>query len=291
MPFVATGRYARELNAAVAVATEAAGAIVAVADAKTYAKDDGSPVTDADLAADRVIRAGLAARFPGDPILSEESADLSSRLSSERCWIVDPLDGTKQFVAGTDDYDVLIALVVSGRPVVAVSCNPPTGLICRAAAGEGAWVGKDDDWHPLRPQARDRAAAPATVTSIWYGAPASLPLLAGALARRRLPAPPVLETGFNPRYWAEGGQRVDAFIGWVPDGWMSGGEWDLVVTDLIVNEAGGVCTRLNGDLHRYNKPVARNSGGILLAGDPELHARLLETLAPELNDALAEHGV
>lgn len=277
-----TAPYAAELTAAIDVATGAAAAITAVAQAATYVKDDGSPVTDADLASDRIIRDGLAQRFPNEAILTEESADSAARLSTERCWIVDPLDGTKQFVAGTVDYDVLIALVVAGRPVVAVSCNPPTGLVCWAVAGRGAWVGGDDDWGPLRPPSQHPGEQPTIVTSVWYGAPDSVPLLTRALGRDGLAAPPVLDTGFNPRYWAEAGRRLDAFVGWVPEGWMSGGEWDLVVTDLIVNEAGGVCTRLGGERHRYNKPDARNSGGILLAADAELHARLLRLLKPEL---------
>ncbi len=281
MPMPEITAYADEAEIAVAAAVEAAVAIRDVAEAATYLKDDGSPVTDADLASDRIIRQRLTGCFPSDAILTEESGDSAERLASERCWIVDPLDGTKQFVAGTDDYDVLIALVVNGRPAVAASCNPPTGLVCFAVAGEGTWVGTGDGWQRLRFDPTSIEGKPRVVTSIWYGAPDSLPLLTHALGQDAINAPTVLETGFNPRYWASRERPFDAFLGWVPEGWMSGGEWDLVVTDLIVHEAGGVCTNLRGELHRYNKPVARNTGGIIIASDPALHARLLQALSAD----------
>lgn len=279
--------YTDDLELAIEIAREAAAAIRQTTTTSPQIKGDGTPVTDADFASDRVIRQMLKERAPSDAVLTEESDDSASRLSATRCWIVDPLDGTKQFVAGTGDYDVLIALVIDGRPVVALSCHPPTGLFCWAASGGGAWSGVDGDWRPLAPPPYADTAHPAVVTSVWYGAPECVPLVTAALAGDGIAPPVTLETGFNPRYWTEPDRRLDAFIGWVPDGWMAGGEWDLVVTDLIVNEAGGVCTRLDGELHRYNKPDARNTGGILIARDADLHARLLRTLEPALTRALA----
>jgi 3'-phosphoadenosine 5'-phosphosulfate (PAPS) 3'-phosphatase len=286
MTIPSAAAYAEEADAAVRTAVAAAVAIEEVAAASTRIKDDGSPVTDADLASDRIIRRHLANRFPSDAILTEESGDSDERLSSERCWIVDPLDGTKQFIAGTGNYDVLIALVVKGRPVVAVSCNPPSRLVCFAVAGEGAWAGRDGDWQPLRFAPSEHGSGPRIVTSIWYGAPDSLPLLGDRLGEIVRAAPTVLETGFNPRYWASSDRPFDAFVGWVPEGWMSGGEWDLVVADLIIHEAGGACTDLQGELHQYNKPVARNTGGIIIASDPALHERLVASLSSTGANAL-----
>lgn len=286
MPMPAITTYAEEAEIMVKATIEAAAAIRDVADAATYLKDDGSPVTDADLASDRIIRQRLTSRFPSDAILTEESGDSAARRSAERCWIVDPLDGTKQFVAGTGDYDVLIALVVNGRPVVSASCHPPTGLVCFAVVGRGAWVGTIGGWRQLRFDPGASIDTPRVVTSVWYGAPGSLPLLSYALERDAIAPPTILETGFNPRYWVSPERPFDAFLGWVPDGWMSGGEWDLVVTDLIVHEAGGTCTNLRGELHRYNKPVARNTGGIIIASDPDLHARLVQTLSADVANSI-----
>lgn len=253
-------------------------------------KADGSPVTAADLASDASIRAVLGDAFPEDAILTEEGADDPARLASRRVWIVDPLDGTKQFVARTGDFDVLVALVLDGLPVVAAAHHPPSGRTVSAVAGHGAWA-DDGPGTPRRPL-RFAPAPPATplrvVTSIWYGAPTSLPTLARVAARGGFPPPPTLDTGFAPRYWATPtgdtdptDRPFDAFLGWVPSGWMAGGEWDLVVTDLIVREAGGVCTDLWGRAHRYNKPTARNVGGMVIASDPASHDRLLVAVAPD----------
>jgi fructose-1,6-bisphosphatase/inositol monophosphatase family enzyme len=95
---------------------------------------DGSPVTSADLAAAAAIRATLREAFPGDAILTEEGID-GARLSSRRCWIGDPLDGTSHFIAGSDDFDTFVALAVDGVPAVAVTLQPTTDLIVREAGG------------------------------------------------------------------------------------------------------------------------------------------------------------
>ena len=111
--------------------------------AATYAKGDGSPVTDADLAADRAIREVLNDRFPDDAILSEEGQDDEGRLSVSRCWIVDPIDGTEQFIQRTGEFDVLVALVEDGRPVVAAGYQPTTRLLLAATRRGGAWMRRD----------------------------------------------------------------------------------------------------------------------------------------------------
>jgi fructose-1,6-bisphosphatase/inositol monophosphatase family enzyme len=94
---VETGTYARELEIAVSTALEAGAAVrefYETASAATYTKGDGSPVTDADLASDRIIRRRIGEAFPDDAMLTEEGADEASRLTNPRCWVVDPIDGT-----------------------------------------------------------------------------------------------------------------------------------------------------------------------------------------------------
>jgi len=275
----------QELETAVEAAREA-GAIIKRfydrVDAALYTKSDGSPVTDADLAADAAIRAVLRERFPGDALLTEESGDDLARLSAERCWIVDPLDGTDQFVARTGQFDVFIALIVAGRPVVGVALHPPSGLICLAAAGVGAWVEREGRREPLVFAPVERGMPVRLVTSVWYGVPDSLPAL--TRVNEELGGegePPIIRTGLNPRDWLKEHRTHDALAGLVP-GVMSGGEWDLAAPDLIVNEAGGVYTDARGTLHRYNKPDPRNGGGLAIAVDSVTHQRLLTALAPHL---------
>ena len=115
--------YARELEVAIAAARAGAAAILPVYRSPGFAaeaKGDGSPVTVADLASDAAIRAVIVGAFPDDGLLTEEGLDDGRRLGRSRVWIADPLDGTREFVARTDDFDVFVGLVVEGVPVVAV---------------------------------------------------------------------------------------------------------------------------------------------------------------------------
>src|SRR5579885_1187612 len=119
-------RFAREREGAVAAAREAGAAILRHYRGAVHAREKGhdSPVTAADLEADAIIRGRIAAAFPDDGWLSEETADSTARLGKPRVWIVDPLDGTKEFIQHIPEFCVCIALVEHGRPVVAVAYNP-----------------------------------------------------------------------------------------------------------------------------------------------------------------------
>src|SRR5579871_4759958 len=100
-------------------------------------KGDGSPVTDADLASDRIMAEGLAVIAPHVPVVSEEraSAGLSS---STTFFLVDPLDGTKEFIAGRDEFTVNLAMVAHGTPILGLIGAPALGLIWRGIVGQGA---------------------------------------------------------------------------------------------------------------------------------------------------------
>ena len=101
-------------------------------------KADGSPVTEADLAADRIIGEGLAWLIPEIPVLSEERAGLAQPPYRGSFFVVDPLDGTKEFVAGRDEFTVNLALVSSGIPLLGIVGAPALGLIWRGLVGRGA---------------------------------------------------------------------------------------------------------------------------------------------------------
>jgi 3'(2'),5'-bisphosphate nucleotidase len=107
-------------------------------DFASWSKDDDSPLTQADLRSDDVIRRGLEAAFPGVFILSEESQpqDVAPR---ERFFLVDPLDGTKEFLKRNDEFTVNIALIEQGRPVAGVVLAPALGQLYFAAQGLGAF--------------------------------------------------------------------------------------------------------------------------------------------------------
>jgi 3'(2'), 5'-bisphosphate nucleotidase len=101
-------------------------------------KLDGSPVTEADLAADRLIGDGLARLVPSIPALSEERVDLAKPSYSGSFFLIDPLDGTKEFVAGRSEFTVNLALVVNGTPLLGIIGAPALGLIWRGLVGRGS---------------------------------------------------------------------------------------------------------------------------------------------------------
>jgi 3'-phosphoadenosine 5'-phosphosulfate (PAPS) 3'-phosphatase len=253
-----------------------------------YAKEDLTPLTDADLAADRILRERIIEKFPGDALLTEEGADDQTRLLSARCWIADPLDGTKQFVERTGEFDVFLALVNEGRPVVGVACHPPTGQMMYAVEGQGAWIEKGS--HRRRLQfTSDLSLGPARIaTSHYHGAPGTLSILNPAASLAEMAEPVSLAIGFQPRAFIDPESdvpRYDVFVGLGQDvdgPNYSGGEWDFAAADLIIREAGGAFTDARGRRFSYNKPVALNFGGICAAHDPEAHSRFIAALATQL---------
>jgi 3'-phosphoadenosine 5'-phosphosulfate (PAPS) 3'-phosphatase len=282
-----------DLDAAIAAAV-AAGAVIREfyeeETAATYAKGDGSPVTDADLAADRAIREVLRDHFPEDAILSEEGQDDEARPTTSRCWIVDPLDGTEQFIQRTGEFDVLVALVEDGLPVAAAGYQPTTQLLLTATRGGGAWMRRGRNaWQRLRLEPAGDTLR--IGTSKWFGAPDNAAIIESVAIRvGAVPEEPAV-TGFSPRMFLSP-RSVDVLIGVRPgtDQTMAF-EWDFAVADLVFHEAGGVVTDLSGQPFRYNKPVPHNLGGLIAAADPASHARLLAALQRqhEWNGTRTEH--
>jgi myo-inositol-1(or 4)-monophosphatase len=284
-------RYRDEIDAAIAAAL-AAGAIVQEFydgnTAATYAKGDGSPVTDADLAADRAIRDVLTNRFPTDAILSEEGQDDDRRLTSSRCWIVDPVDGTEQFIQRTGEFDVLVALVENGRPVAVAGYQPAARLLLTATKGGGAWMrGGESPWQCLRLEpAGDQLRIG---TSKWFGAPGNAAIIASVADRLGAVLEEPAATGFSPRMFLAP-RAIDVMIGVrAGDDHTMASEWDFAVGDLVFHEAGGMVTDLSGRLFRYNKAVPHNLGGLIAAADPASHARVLDALQRERGNLRPEY--
>ncbi len=258
--------YHEELVTAVAAARRASQEILQIYDAPrglVRYKADGSPVTEADLRSDEVIRDTIAAQYPNDPVLTEESQDQPERLASRRCWLVDPLDGTQQFMQRTGRFDILIALVIDHRPVVGVSRNPVTNTTYMASLGGGAWVERPGERLPLRYRPAPPRSELRLVSSIWYDMEHATPSLYRIAATLNTAQPIVLDTNVRPVDMLADAS-YDAFIGFAPFGPLPGGEWDFASVDLIVHEAGGFFTALSGDVHTYNKPLPKNRGGLLV---------------------------
>ena len=103
-------------------------------------KGKNNPVTAADLEANRIIRERIQSTFPQDGWLSEEDNDTSHRLGVKRVWVIDPIDGTKEFIEGVPQFAISIGFVVDGRPKVAIVFNPAQDQFYKAVAGQGAFL-------------------------------------------------------------------------------------------------------------------------------------------------------
>src|SRR5437660_4647821 len=137
------GEYERELRVATELARHAGEAALEFYGGPLrveHKEEFDEPVTQADRAVNELIVRALQQEFPEDGILAEESVDTARRLSRERVWMVDPLDGTKGFIAGTGDFAVQIGLAVEGRSVLGVLYAPATDVLYWAARGHGSWV-------------------------------------------------------------------------------------------------------------------------------------------------------
>lgn len=253
--------------------------------AKTYVKKDGSAVTDADLAADKIIRETILESFADDALLTEEGADDEVRLGNPRVWIVDPIDGTNQFVDRTGEFDMLIALVIDGRPVVSVTYQPTEDLLLSAVAGHGAMVDQNGQCGPLHFEALPQDEPPRLMTSVWLGYPENFPFFERTAIRLAAPAPLVCSTGISIRRLMPKSQEADAVIGYKIDEPLDAQtfawEWDFAAPDLIIHEAGGSMTDLLGHTHRYNKRTPRNERGVIFSVDPLTNRRVLDAIALE----------
>lgn len=246
-------------------------------------KSPDQPVTEADLAADALLKERLLNAHPDDGWLSEESADRPARLERRRVWIVDPIDGTRSFIAGYREFGISVALTESGAAVVGVIYNPARDHMVWATAGGGAfglerWTAFGDD--------PDRAMAAATPLDAGAG-PGGL-LLASRSERKAGEFDAfegdwaIRELGSTAWKMAASAMGRGAYISRGPKS-----EWDVAAGGLIVSEAGGVATDLRGRPFRFNRPDPSVYG--VVAGAPAEHGRLLEAAggirAPRLGGA------
>jgi 3'(2'),5'-bisphosphate nucleotidase len=254
-----SGATSSELEAALVVARAAAlaaGALLGPESGRlhrTEAKGDGSPVTALDLEADRIIQRRLRSAFPGDPVVSEESADPAPP-GTGRFWLIDPLDGTRDFAAGSPEFAVHIALVISGRPVVAVVHQPASGALFEARAGAGAFR---TDGAQRRALAVSGAAA---LDRLRVGISRRSP---GERLTRLLAETPLghnaVPQGASLKLTAVAAGELDGTL------CLHDREkvWDSCAPGLIITEAGGRITDVDGRPLQYGGPDPVHHRGIV----------------------------
>lgn len=246
----------------IAIAEAAAADILAVyaRDFDVERKQDSTPLTEADLAAHHRIVAGLAALTPDIPVLSEESAEacFDLRKAWTRYWLVDPLDGTREFVKKNGEFSVNIALIVDGVSVFGVIQQPVTGLVWHGAPGQGAFRREGGDDVAIR--ARRPARAPLRIAaSRSHRDPRTEAVIA------RFPDAEVVGLGSSLKFCriAEGG--IDLYPRFGPTS-----EWDTAAGQAILEAAGGVVVDPLGRPFRYNQRATLLNGDFFASGDPVL---------------------
>jgi len=226
---------------------------------KQWTKGASSPVSEADIAVDKLLRERLTAIDPRIAWLSEESIDDPIRLDARLVWIVDPIDGTRGYIAGMPDWAVSAALVEDGRPVVACLFAPVTSEFFMAVAGQGAT--RNDN--PIR------ATAGGVLTDIRVAGPKNFLERVAKIAPAFTVIPRVHSLALRLARVADG--SIDAAV--------AGGnshDWDLAAADLLVHEAGGTLTPLGGGFLTYNRAVPRH--GMLVAAGRDRHTALINLL-------------
>lgn len=215
-------------------------------------KGDGSPLTAADRAAHQTIVAGLAALTPDVPVLSEESATIDYRERSgwSRFWLVDPLDGTREFVKRNGEFTVNIALIDDGRPLLGVVQVPVTGVLYLGARGAGAWKDEGGTRRPIH--ARHYRGGRATVIASRSHRGAEVDrYLARLEAREGAYDTASLGSSLKLCMVAEGAADIYPRLG-------PTSEWDTAAAQCVVEAAGGRVVDLAGAPLRYNKPDILN---------------------------------
>jgi myo-inositol-1(or 4)-monophosphatase len=205
---------------------------------KSWLKVGNSPVSDADLAVDALLRQRLDAAGLGCGWLSEETEDDPARLAAKQVWIVDPIDGTRAFLAGLPDWSISVALAQAGRPILAAIFAPVTGDLYLASAGGGATCND----RPIT------ANGGASLSGARVAGPKRY--IDGLTAiDPTLVAEPKVHSLALRLVWVAQGRLDIAFAG------TDSHDWDLAAADLLVHEAHGALTTLAGDILTYNRPT------------------------------------
>ena len=216
-------------------------------------KPDGSPVTSADLAVDAFLRERFSLELPGDCLLTEESPDDPGRLKRRRVWIMDPIDGTANFIAGRPDFGILVALCVDGQAIESIAHFPMLSLTLYARRGDGAYVNGR-----LVGVSKDCTGEPKVVAP-------------NGRFEGLHTAPQPLRNNAMALFQVATGEVEGCVLQCSP----SAGEHDYAWASCAVEAAGGMLTDAKGAALKFNKPE-RRMPEVLVASNGDIHAQLLE---------------
>ena len=257
-------RYQRELDVAREAATTAGRRVLEIwsQDFEIIEKADGKgPLTEADLAANEILIQTIQANFPTDAILSEETVDTPERLNNSRCWIIDPIDGTREFTQKIPEFCVSVGFVVDGEAVVGALFNPATGELISGEVGVGttlndvpSTVSSHDNMKGARFLVSRSEHQKGWFTK-WETLAEMVPM--GSVAWKFA----LVSVG-----------RADASFTPKPRN-----EWDLCGGVACILAAGGQATNGAGEPYRFNRPDPLHIG--VCGTNGALHAAVLEMMS------------
>ncbi|WP_077216802.1 3'(2'),5'-bisphosphate nucleotidase CysQ [Piscirickettsia litoralis] len=222
-------------------------------------KADSTPLISADLESHEVLMGGLAALTPDYPIISEELTNVSfvERQSWSRYWLIDPLDGTREFIRGNDEFTINVALIEEGRPILGVVYVPVTGECYFASEGEGAFL-QQDRYLPERIRSRPyrQGEKIRLVAGRWH----DLDRL-GEFTRQ-FPEYSIEEVGSALKLCLIAAGRADLCLRLVPSS-----EWDMAAAHMILREAGGDIVDFQFKTLKYNQKEDFHNPYLIAMGD------------------------
>lgn len=262
------------LQPVIAIAKQAGAAILDVVrspgDIEVQKKADHSPVTIADLRANEIISQGLTALTPDIPVISEEGRAhaVQERLSWSRCWLVDPLDGTRGFIDGSGEYTVNIALIDQHKPVLGVIYVPQlNGHLYYAVSGNGAYSVQDNIEQKIN-SASLSSEAPIKIAVSQYHSARWLENLLADIPKYELVR---MNSSVKICFVAEGIADIYPRLG-------PTSEWDTAAGQCIVEEAGGAVVDLDGRSLSYNARTTLENPGFIVIGDVEKQRYFLDLI-------------
>ena|SRR3990167_5855912 len=226
-------------------------------------KSNNSPLTAADLQANQILKKQLLNHFPEDGWLSEETYDDFLRLGKKRIWIVDPLDGTKEYINKIAEYAISVALVEDGAPILASVFNPTTDELFYAVKGQGAWM---NDKQICCTQVCDKkikilASRSEVINGDWQ------------CFIDHFNVSPMGSIAYKLALIAAG--KADATFSFEPRS-----EWDIAAGVLLVQEAGGIVHDLSGKPFMFNQKNIRVNG--IIASSKIVYSDVMKKIEPEL---------
>ena len=253
-----------ELNIAKEAALDAGGIIMSYYKADYEIKEKGyhNPVTTADHEADSRLKEILIGAYPNYGWLSEETVDSPARLQMERVWVVDPLDGTKEFIEGIPNFVVSVALVENGEPIVGILYNPVTEELFTASKGSGAFLNGESIHCSTKENVSDMVilnSRSETRRGLWNP-------FDGTFGELRAIGSVAYKLGLT------GAGKADIFASLRPKN-----EWDICAGNCIINEAGGKLIDLHGNPRLYNQESTLIEPG-LIAGNVDAVDKTFQVL-------------